>query len=269
MSNITYDDNFHYVEITRNVWQVKDDGLSYFTLLRGKKLAIVWDAGYGVRDIRAFVEKNINTPYIVIISHAHPDHITGSFRFKEAYLPEKDMPFLDFYNSEDYRRKLIAALDNKIKENEAVCDMLINAVFPKFNMINPGDRFDLGGLHVQVVDLAGHSKGSIGLLIEEEHLLLSGDALNRYLWIFNKGACPLKEVLGTLEKVVMLPFDRFLGGHGTQPLSKDVVYAHINNLKNFTFNPDSFQIRVGCETYSSIYNENGIRSEIIYDKSVL
>lgn len=267
MSKITEDDIFKYKEIVPGVWQVKDEGLSYFTLIQGEKLAIVWDTGYGIRNTRSFVEKNISTPYIVLLSHGHPDHIMGSSRFEKAYLPEKDMDIVDYYTCSKYREKLICAMEDRIKNDSDACTLLMNAQLPVLYHVNPGDKYDMGGFHAEIVNLAGHSRGSIGLLLKEQRLLLSGDALNPYLWIFNEGACRLEEVLNNLKAAAELPFDRFLGGHSIEPLPKSYVYAHINNLKQFKFDESTLQTRVGCVTYTSVYDENGIHSEIVYDKN--
>lgn len=43
--------------------------------------------------------------------------------------------------------------------------------------------FDLDGNKLEVVDLQGHTPGSIGLLDREARLLYSGDGLNPHLWM--------------------------------------------------------------------------------------
>ena len=47
----------NYTKVRNNIWQIEDDNGVYCTLLKGSKLAILWDTGYGNNNIKAFVEK--------------------------------------------------------------------------------------------------------------------------------------------------------------------------------------------------------------------
>ncbi len=69
---------YTYKKIRDNIWQIADDDGVYCTFVRGSGLAVLIDTGYGKRDLRAFVEKNVSTPYIVMNSHGHPDHTGGN-----------------------------------------------------------------------------------------------------------------------------------------------------------------------------------------------
>ena len=66
---------YTYEKISDHIWQIAEDDGVYCTLIKGSELAVLIDTGYGRRDLRDFVEKNISTPYIVMNSHGHPDHI--------------------------------------------------------------------------------------------------------------------------------------------------------------------------------------------------
>lgn len=76
---------YEYTKISDNIWQIAEDNGVYCTLIKGSELAVLIDTGFGKRDLRAFVEENISTPYIVINSHGHPDHIEGNYRFEMVY----------------------------------------------------------------------------------------------------------------------------------------------------------------------------------------
>lgn len=74
-----------YTKIRPNIWHIKEDLGVYCTLIIGKSMAILVDTGYGNRNLRAFVEENISTPYLVVNSHGHPDHIGGNHWFDTVY----------------------------------------------------------------------------------------------------------------------------------------------------------------------------------------
>lgn len=66
-------------------------------MVKGTESAILIDTGYGKRNLRAFVEEHITTPYMVINSHGHPDHIgrdalnEGLWLFNYGSLPMKQL----------------------------------------------------------------------------------------------------------------------------------------------------------------------------------
>ena len=80
---------YEYTKIRENIWQVAADNGVSCTLVKGSKMAVLIDTGYGVRNLWAFVEENIATPYIVINSHGHPDHIGGNHWFNTVYSLKK------------------------------------------------------------------------------------------------------------------------------------------------------------------------------------
>ena len=52
----------NYKAITSRVWHLEEDYRDYCTLVRGDKLAILWDTGQGKQDLRAFLEEILDTP---------------------------------------------------------------------------------------------------------------------------------------------------------------------------------------------------------------
>lgn len=46
-----------YEKIRDNIWQIAEDNGVYCTLIKGNKLAVLVDTGYGKRDLRGYIEK--------------------------------------------------------------------------------------------------------------------------------------------------------------------------------------------------------------------
>lgn len=229
---------YEYTKIRNNIWQIAEDDGVYCTLIKGREMALLIDTGYGRRNLKTFVEMNITTPYIVLNSHGHPDHIGGNHWFSEVYASAYEWDVIKHFESKKATYKL--------KE------------------LKIGNRISLGDIHIDIVDLAGHTKGSVGMLVEEEGLLIAGDALNESLWLFNYGSLSMKNLYSTLIKTVSLDFDTYLCGHSDREYKKEKITAHIKNIENLKIDENTKRNTIGFETYSSIYSDVNGRSEIVF-----
>lgn len=238
---------YQYTKVRERVWQIKDDDGVYETLIQGKDLAILFDTGYGKRRLRKFVEEHVKTPYIVINSHGHPDHSLGDYEFDAIYAKKEEWDVIHHYVTE-------------IQEDY---------MLPMLRELIIGQVIDLGGLHAKVIDMRGHTKGSIGLLLEEERLLLSGDAINERLWMFNYGALQLSELRKMMVALKKQPFDTYLGGHSNEEKSRKIIDVHLHNLDRLTVDESTKQILLGYETYTSTYEEDGLTSAIVFSLECL
>ena len=78
------------------------------------------------------------------------------------------------------------------------------------------DVLSLGNLHFEIISLKGHTKDSIGVLVQEEGILAAGDGLKEGLWLFNYGALSMEELYGTLKRTMEVPFDYYICGHSSK-----------------------------------------------------
>lgn len=234
-----YQKSYLYTKIRENIWQIAEESGGYCTLIKGSEMAILLDTGYGYRNLRAFVEKNISTPYIVINSHGHPDHIGGNHWFDEVYAIKKEWDVIEHFEE---------------KENKTY----------QLKEIQIGGRISLGDIQVEIVSLEGHTKGSIGLLVQEEQLLIAGDALNEGLWLFNYGSLSMENLYETLKKVMQMKFSTYLCGHSNQEYKKEKLLAHLHNLENLKVDESTKQDTIGFETYCSSYEDSYGKSEIVF-----
>ena len=236
--------------IRKGILQVQEAKGVYFTVIVGGERAIVMDTGHGIADNRSFVEAQLTVPYLVINSHGHPDHTQGNVQFEEVYLHEADFVAYENCNTETRRRdsyRRFAAANRLPKEGEeAFAKAKKSRILPL-----PGECvYDLGGLHVRVVELPGHTKGTIGLLVEEERLLLSGDAFNPDMWMFADNHDTLETLEATLTKALSLPFDTYLGGHTTAELPREFLQEVRANVQGRAIDWNSREIILGKETYA-------------------
>lgn len=199
-----------------------------FTIITGSEKAIVFDTGYGLTDIREEINKIVKTPYIVINSHGHMDHTNGNYLFDEVYIHPKDIQLCIRSNSKERR-----TLNIQIAEKQGLIDDVfdkdtyINQSYGKLISLTDNQIFNLGDLNVRVIPMAGHTQGSIGLLIEEERLLLSGDAAISMIWLFLEESTSKDKYIEMLKGVMNEPFDNFITGHINQVFPKKYFKYYI------------------------------------------
>ena len=229
-------------EIEPGIWHWEEDYRVYCTLVQGERLAILWDTGQGKQDLSAWVAAQVSTPCIVCNSHGHSDHIGGNFRFPLVYAHPADWP-------------LLAAQARLTGRDWSA------------RPLEPGQRFDLGGREAQVVSLAGHTRGSVGLLLERERLLLAGDALNPTLLMLGPEAGSFSQLRRTLAAAEAMPFDRYLASHTPGPLRKKQVGLHLRHLDHLQQAPSARPGPYGSGVCRSQHREAGGRSVIFFDQS--
>ena len=152
-------------------------------LVIGEKKACMIDTMNGYNNLNETARKLTDKPVVVVNTHGHPDHIFGNVFFSEAYMNPADLDLArSFVESPEYRKIL--------KEQ--------NLSFPPFRNILPGDVIDLGGRTLEVFSLPGHTPGSILLLLKEDRILFTGDAVNHHLWMQLDGCLSISDYVKEL-----------------------------------------------------------------------
>ena len=169
-------------------------------LVIGEDRACVIDTMNGYNDLSAFVRSVTDKPVFVVNTHGHPDHIFGNLYFEKAYLHPDDMALAESFVSHP---EFAAFAREKGRS------------MPPFLPMRGGDVFDLGGRTLEVFELPGHTAGSVVLLLKEDRILFTGDAVNHHLWMQLDGCLNMHEFVSALDKVLFLEerADRILHGH--------------------------------------------------------
>jgi glyoxylase-like metal-dependent hydrolase (beta-lactamase superfamily II) len=162
-----------------------------FWWLRGNDRDIVIDAGLGVVALREAIPGLFERDPMVLLTHAHLDHVGGAAEFgdraahpAEAGLLAAGVP-ASLYGAELYDKLGIDAAGEPVPE--LMIDVLPGPGYdPATYRVEPmtlnrllddGDRVDLGGRVLTVLHLPGHTPGSIALLEERTGTLYSGDVV--------------------------------------------------------------------------------------------
>ncbi|MFI6235344.1 MBL fold metallo-hydrolase [Micromonospora sp. NPDC050784] len=162
-----------------------------FWWLRGNDRDIVIDAGLGVVPVREAIPGLFDRDPLVVLTHAHLDHVGGAPEFGDRAAHPAEAGILaagvpaSLYGAELFDRLGIDAA------GEAVPELMIDVLpDPGYDpaayrvepmtltlLLDDGERVDLGGRVLTVLHLPGHTPGSIALLEERTGTLYSGDII--------------------------------------------------------------------------------------------
>ena len=183
------------VKINDKTWRFEDDSVRFF-LLCGKTKAALIDTGMNTPDAKALAEGLTDLPIILINTHADPDHISGNSAFEEFYMSPAEE---DNYRHNGGKGNLIP-----VKE---------------------GDTINLGDRTLKIIDIPGHTPGSIAILDENYRVLISGDSVeDGNVFMFG----PYRNIDDYIDSLKHLAkydgqYDEVYAMHGSIPVKPDIV----------------------------------------------
>ena len=142
-------------------WQV-----NYNYLILGEERAILFDSGPGVRDIKPLVASLTDLPVTVVASHLHFDHVGNHNRFQ--HIAMLDVPSVRAKAEGD-------VVQTSHLQHLGFLERIANPPLTVSQWWQPGQRIDLGGRELQVINAPGHTPDSLMLWDEQRNLLLAGD----------------------------------------------------------------------------------------------
>lgn len=254
-------------KINDHIYQIKDAMGVLTTLVIGEEKALLVDTGYGLYDLKKEISTLTNKQLLVIDSHGHMDHTGGNYLFDEVYIDQKDMELCLLHNSYEWRKKVLhnAEIRNLIDDTYDK-DTFLNQRAGNIKVLPSNFSFNLGKVHGKIIPMEGHTKGSIGVLLEEDRILIVTDATCPFVWLFLEESCPVNIYIKMLERVLLLPFDYILLGHGAGTLlPKSKVVDFLNCAKSIdlkkavkvTFN-DFENLNSYCYTTGKMYDQNDV-----------
>ena len=175
------------------------DGMGVsFTLAEGEERALLFDAGYGMEDVRAFVRTLTEKTLTVLLSHAHHDHVLGARWFPETRLCAEDLEEFRMRTGAGQRTKVCRQAEERgVRVPDDFMDAVIAEPKPLSFSGKTGpfeaETVDLGGRAVRVIRVPGHTPGSIVVWMPQEGLLLTGDDWNPCTWVWFPSAIPVRE----------------------------------------------------------------------------
>lgn len=184
-------------KLTEHVWLMDDQGSSGYVIL-GEKKALVVDTMNGSENVKEIVRTTLTCRFKVTIRMCIRTNIGGNHFFDEVYMSPYDMPYVEMFTAPEN-------LDKR----------------PVVHPIREGNVIDLGGLHVEVYELPGHTPGELCLLLVEEQILFPGDGINHHLWMQLEGCSSLEEYAKSLKRLDFL-----------KKKAKYILHGHTRELEN-------------------------------------
>jgi glyoxylase-like metal-dependent hydrolase (beta-lactamase superfamily II) len=203
--------------------------------LRGRDRDLLIDTGNGVSALRPFLARLARggrpRETVCVCTHAHIDHVGGFHEFERRLLhPAEDDLATRVRSTAPLAPALWPAeiLAQLAQSGFHPPSVLLDAVpYPGFDpygfrheraapthLVQGGDEIDLGDRRLSVVDLPGHTPGSIGLIDHEERALISGDAVYDGGLIDTLPESDVEAYTRTMETLRRLDVDVVYPGHG-------------------------------------------------------
>ena len=200
-------------EIAKDIFVINEFGMDSQFLIIGSESALLIDTGTGCYDIPELVGTLTDKPYKVALTHGHVDHAGGIGWFERVYCHKADIDMAKRVSFE--ARKGFA--DHITALSDGIFDVTEESVMkfdklPEFIPIDEGYVFELGGRCVRTFFTPGHTPGGLSFLIEDERILITGDACNPNTLLYNS---TIDVLLDTARKIDGLQplYDRNYNGH--------------------------------------------------------
>ncbi len=237
---------YHIHALKPDIFRITSAEGVFCDLFVGCDRALLFDTGYGFGNIREVVRGLTDKPLVIVNSHGHLDHTCGNGWFEEnIFIHPKDMELCREHTSEAARRHgaalaaaskdlLTGQIHNTLPERfdeEKYVHLGSGRLLP----VREGDIFELGGITLKVVEVPGHTAGSIALIYDEEKWLYAGDAMNSFTWLFAKEAQPLSVYIASIKKAIGLGMKKVIVSHYPDRMDSDVLNAFLSCAQHVDF----------------------------------
>jgi len=201
-------------------------GMENCYLVEGSEKALLIDTLTGVGNLKAFVRELTDLPVVVVNTHGHVDHCGGNFEYGECYIHPDDVKILYEHSTVERRKGFIDSFAAMHPDGPEV--FLEDFTLPcpvKTYPVYDGDIFDLGGRRLEVIQVPGHTPGTIVLLDRDCRTIYSGDACNINTLLCIDHSASIEEYLAALQHLKSFEdaYDGMYGGHGPGPVPKIIV----------------------------------------------
>ncbi len=191
------------IKINETTWRI-EDGMVRMFLLTGTKEALLVDSGVSTLNAKEIAESITNLPVKLINTHADGDHTAGNEAFGEFYMHPRE--------EANYRFR--GKTGNLVP-------------------VQQGDVLDLGDRPLEIIDLPGHTPGSIAILDVNNRVLIGGDSIqDGRIFMFGEQR-NLSDYIESLTKLSAYErrFDTVYASHSSPEVSPDLIPKLIAGAK--------------------------------------
>ena len=183
------------MQLSKDTYRVEDDRVRFF-ILEGAKKALMIDSRMNNANAVDAAKKVTNKPIEIINTHADRDHIAGNGAFDKIYMSPAE--------EENYRHNGGKGTIIPVKE---------------------GDIIDLGNRPLEVIDIPGHTPGSVALLDINNRILYSGDTVQSGIIFMFGQYRNMDSFINSLKKLDSIKdrFDIIYPCHDKCPVYPDLI----------------------------------------------
>lgn len=154
----------------KNHWE---DVVSY--LLIGKSKAYLVDTGMGYESIKKEVKRITSLPIIVLLTHAHWDHIGGAHEFDSVHI------FDDAFEKSSLARGFASADIEELNQPYFLNGFLSKPFFAEgkkeHTVFTDNTILEEENFSIYVIHTPGHTPGSVCFWVPEHEFLFTGDTI--------------------------------------------------------------------------------------------
>ncbi len=251
---------FKVTKASERVFRIKDPFGAICTLITGSEKALLADTGIGFGNIARAVENFTDLPVIAVNTHEHLDHSMGGRFFDRVYMDRRCREYLPVRNCSRFRQRVLELYMPKgpvpgFSEEEYYAYDYSNVCWTDGH-----EMFDLGDIRAELIPLPSHTPGSVGILLPELDLLLTGDSIAPLTSLMFEESLDPEKHAELLEEIKQYPFSTMLCAHSEKIMERSFLDVFIR----FTGDLDS------AESYryrDSIYQQIKARTYIYHDIS--
>jgi glyoxylase-like metal-dependent hydrolase (beta-lactamase superfamily II) len=185
--------------------------------LRGRDRDLLVDAGMGLSPLTPALPITPGKPLLAVATHVHADHVGALHEFSHRAGPRIEAGDFETMSDAATYADWFRALDDPVSALPHARWTPVDYVIPPAplgRLLGEGDQIDLGDRRFTVIELPGHSHGSLGLFDERDGLLFSGDAIYDDELYDQLPCSDRTEYRATMTRLLDLPVSVVHGGHG-------------------------------------------------------
>jgi glyoxylase-like metal-dependent hydrolase (beta-lactamase superfamily II) len=188
-------------------YNLAEGGMSASYLIVGDKAALLVDTGAGDIDEAVFTA-NLkkyagDKPVTLVTTHLHQDHTAYHRLFPEYYMHPADHAILQ------------------------------GEIASVYKALTAGQIFDLGGVTLEIVELPGHTPGSIGVLDRANRYICTGDMVCTGTIFMVDGQCDFDDFAASMEKLLNLGVDNCLCCHADSVVPVAHCKRQLQNVADY------------------------------------
>lgn len=254
-------------------------------LVEGERAAVLLDTGFGIGDLRGYVEGLTSLPTSVVLTHGHVDHAGGAGQWQAGEqggesggenpgapggvsLNERDWELVSWHCTLERRLSDVREGPGGMPEGVSEADFVRNPAGGWRN-VDEGDIFDLGGgVQVEFIAVPGHTHGSLVPLVEADRAAIFGDACGEHTLCHFAESLPMRAYRESLRHLLAFEdrFDLVLRNHGAFSSPKSLLRRNLELSERVLAGTDD-RVPIdfhGTPGYLAAAEGSGERGNIVY-----